>query len=454
MAQKQDTRTQLLTATPLQLIISLSIPAIVGMVVVGLYSLMDRIFVGQLIDEVAMGAVAVSYPFTLINTGVSTLIGVGSASVLSRAVGKKDQDTIDKIMGNLIALNLIFGIIITAVGMIFTRQLLTLSGAEGEILNNAERYLRIIFAGSLFVNYAQSSNMIMRGEGLLKKAMVFSAGSAILNIILDPILISLLNPHGMGIDGAAYATIFSQFVYAAAMLWHFKAKSQNVRIHGVRIEKSLVSEIFGVGFSAMLMQVMTLLQQTILYRVAHNYGGDDWQIILGAALSTQAFVFIPLWGMSQGFQPAVGTNFGAKQYDRVKQVTKGFIVGATVLTLIFYIPIQLAPATLLSWFIKDASLVSQGVTPFRILFSTYILLGFLIMAITLMQSLGKASKASVLVMLRQIVLFIPLAIVMPMIGGLGVTGVFVAPALTDLVVVVLAIFMVASVFKDLTKQAA
>ena len=454
MAQKQDTRTQLLTATPLQLIISLSIPAIIGMVVVGLYSLMDRIFVGQLIDEVAMGAVSVSYPFTLINTGVSTLIGVGSASVLSRAVGKKDQDTIDKIMGNLIALNLILGVIITAIGMIFTRQLLTLSGAEGEILNNAERYLRIIFAGSLFVNFAQSSNMIMRGEGLLKKAMVFSASSAILNIILDPILISLLQPNGMGIDGAAYATIFSQFIYAAAMLWHFKAKSQNVRIHGVRIEKSLVSEIFGVGFSAMLMQVMTLVQQTVLYNVASHHGGESWQIILGAALSTQSFAFIPLWGMSQGFQPAAGTNFGAKQYDRVKQVTKGFIVGATVLTLIFYIPIQFAPATLLSWFIKDADLVSQGVAPFRILFSTYILLGFLIMAITLMQSLGKASKASVLVMLRQIVLFIPLAIIVPMIGGLGVTGVFVAPALTDLVVVVLAIFMVASVFKDLTRQAA
>ena len=454
MAQKQDTRTQLLTATPLQLIISLSIPAIIGMVVVGLYSLMDRIFVGQLIDEVAMGAVSVSYPFTLINTGVSTLIGVGSASVLSRAVGKKDQDTIDKIMGNLIALNLILGVIITAIGMIFTRQLLTLSGAEGEILNNAERYLRIIFAGSLFVNFAQSSNMIMRGEGLLKKAMVFSASSAVLNIILDPILISLLQPNGMGIDGAAYATIFSQFIYAAAMLWHFKAKSQNVRIHGVRIEKSLVSEIFGVGFSAMLMQVMTLVQQTVLYNVASHHGGESWQIILGAALSTQSFAFIPLWGMSQGFQPAAGTNFGAKQYDRVKQVTKGFIVGATVLTLIFYIPIQFAPATLLSWFIKDADLVSQGVAPFRILFSTYILLGFLIMAITLMQSLGKASKASVLVMLRQIVLFIPLAIIVPMIGGLGVTGVFVAPALTDLVVVVLAIFMVASVFKDLTRQAA
>lgn len=167
MAQKTDTRTQLLTASPFQLMISLSLPAIIGMVVVGLYSFMDRVFVGQLIDQVAMGAVSVSYPFTLINSGISTLIGVGSASVLSRAVGKKDQRTIDKIMGNLIALNLLLGLIVTAIGMIFTRPILSLSGAEGEILNNAERYLRIIFAGSLFVNFAQSSNMIMRGEGLL-----------------------------------------------------------------------------------------------------------------------------------------------------------------------------------------------------------------------------------------------------------------------------------------------
>nr|WP_217936994.1 MATE family efflux transporter [Enterocloster clostridioformis] len=454
MAQKQDTRTQLLTASPLQLMISLSVPATIGMVVVGLYNFMDRVFVGQLINEVAMGAVSVAYPFTLINSGISTLIGVGSASVLSRAVGKKDQDTIDKIMGNLAAMNLILGIIVTAVGMIFTRQLLTLSGAEGEILNNAERYLRIIFAGSLFVNFAQSSNMIMRGEGLLKQAMVFSGGSAILNIILDPILISVLNPYGMGIDGAAYATIISQIVYAVAMLRHFICKSKNVRFHGVRIEKALVSEILGVGLSAMLMQVMTIVQQTALYRAAAIHGGETWQIILGAALSIQSFTLIPMWGASQGFQPAAGTNFGAKQYDRVKQITKAFILGATVLSLVFYIPIELAPGTVLSWFIKDTSTVSMGVTDFRFMFSSYVLIGFLLMVITLMQSLGKASKASALVLLRQIVLFVPLAFILPNIGGLGINGVFFAPPLTDLVVVVIAALMLISEFRNMTKLAA
>ena len=230
MAQKQDTRTQLLTASPFRLMLFLSIPAIIGMVVVGLYNFMDRVFVGQLINEVAMGAVSVSYPFTLINTGVSTLIGVGSASVLSRAIGKKDQNTVDKIMGNLIAMNLLLGAVITILGMIFTRQLLSLSGAEGEILNHAERYLHIIFAGSLFVNFAQSANMIMRGEGILKKAMLITGTGAVLNIILDPIMIMAMSDQGKGIEGAAYATVSSQIVTAAITLWYFLTKSKVARI--------------------------------------------------------------------------------------------------------------------------------------------------------------------------------------------------------------------------------
>ena len=316
MSEKMNTRAMLLSDSPWKLVAKLSVPAIVGMVVVGLYNFMDGVYVGQMIGDRAMAAVSVSYPFTLANTGISTLIGVGSASVLSRAIGKKDQAVIDKIMGNLIALNLIFSLIIMAGGMIFTKRILMLSGAKGEILSLATRYLRIIFAGSLFVNFAQSANMIMRGEGLLKRAMMFSAGSAVMNIILDPVFILLLNPYGRGIDGAAYATILSQVAYAAATLWYFKKKSRAVRIQAIRIEKDLFHEIIGVGVSAMLMQVMMLVQQTVLYNLAAQHGGDTWQIILGATYRVVSFAFIPLWGLSQGYQPAVGTNYGAKQYDQ------------------------------------------------------------------------------------------------------------------------------------------
>lgn len=449
MANKNDARSMLLTDSPWALVAKLGVPAIIGMVVVGLYNFMDGVYVGQLIGDSAMGAVSVSYPFTLANTGIATLIGVGSTSVLSRAIGKKDQLTVDKIMGNLIALNLVFSLIIMAVGMLFTKQIITLSGANGEILDLATRYLRIIFAGSLFVNFAQSSNMIMRGEGLLKQAMLFSGGSAVLNIILDPLLITVLKPYGMGIDGAAYATLISQFVFAAAMLWHFKTKSKNVRIHGIRIEKSLFPEIFGVGFSAMLMQVMMLVQQTALYNVAAQHGGDTWQIILGATYRVMSFVCIPLWGISQGYQPAVGTNYGAKQYGRVKYITKIFAIVATLLALVFYLPIMIAPKEILSMFITTPSVVEQGAPYFRLFFLSFIVLGFWIVVLTLMQSLGRASKASILVLLRQVVIYIPAAVFMPYMANLGVHGVFCAPLITDTVVLFIAIYMLYSEFKKM-----
>lgn len=451
MSSKTDTRTMLLNDSPWKLMLTLSIPAIVGMVVVGLYNLMDAVYVGQMVSDNAMAAVSVAYPFTLVNTGIATLIGVGSASILSRAIGKKDQSTVDKIMGNLIALNLIFSIVIMAVGMIFTKQILMLSGASGEILDIATRYLRIIFAGSLFVNFAQSANMIMRGEGLLKRAMLISGGAAVLNIILDPILILILRPYGMGAEGAAYATIISQFVQAALTLWYFVKKSSNVKINGIHLEKALFSEIFGIGFSAMLMQVMLLVQQTVLYNVAAQYGGDTWQTILGATLRVQSFAFIPLWGLSQGYQPAVGTNYGAKQYDRVKHITKAFVIAATLLALIFYLPIMVAPKAMLSLFITTPEVVAQGARDFRLFFISYIVLGFWVVILTLMQSLGRASKASVLVILRQIAIYIPAAMIMPHIANLGVHGVFTAPLVTDVIVLFVVIGMMCSEFKNMDK---
>lgn len=335
--------------------------------------------------------------------------------------------------------------------MIFTKQILMLSGASGEILDIATRYLRIIFAGSLFVNFAQSANMIMRGEGLLKRAMLISGGAAVLNIILDPIFILILRPYGMGAEGAAYATIISQFVQAALTLWYFVKKSSNVKINGIHLEKALFSEIFGIGFSAMLMQVMLLVQQTVLYNVAAQYGGDTWQTILGATLRVQSFAFIPLWGLSQGYQPAVGTNYGAKKYDRVKHITKAFVIAATLLALIFYLPIMVAPKAMLSLFITTPEVVAQGAGDFRLFFISYIVLGFWVVILTLMQSLGRASKASVLVILRQIAIYIPAAMIMPHIANLGVHGVFTAPLVTDVIVFFVVIGMMCSEFKNMDK---
>lgn len=231
MQKTIDTRTKILTKSPFKLMISLSLPAIIGMVVIGLYNFMDAVFVGQMVGPVAMTAVKVSYPFTLINSGIATLIGVGSASVLSRAIGERDKKTIDKIMGNLIMSVVILSLIITVVGIVFTKHLLLLCGADGEIMEQAVMYLRIVFMGSLFVNFTQSANMVMRGEGLLKCAMSIMAAGAILNIILDPIIINIMNLQNKGVCGAAYATVISQIVQAMITIWYFLKKSKDVKIY-------------------------------------------------------------------------------------------------------------------------------------------------------------------------------------------------------------------------------
>lgn len=447
MKQSLDTRTKLLTQNPVSLMFELSIPAILGMVVVGLYNFMDSVFVGQMVGSVQMGAISVSYPFTLINGGTAAMLGVGSASVLSRAIGKKDETTIGKIMGNLVAMVILLSAIITVVGMVFTRPILTLAGASGDILNYAEKYLRIVYAGSLFVNFFQSANMVIRGEGQLKKAMLIIGSGAVLNIILDPIFITLLNPVGRGMEGAAYATVLSQIIQALITVWYFKKKSQHVKIGRIRIEKSLLPQILAVGVSALLMQVLTLVQQTVIYRVASNYGGETSQILLGAALRVWNFAFVPLWGISQGFQPAAGTNYGAKDYNRVKKLTGVFVASATILSLLFYVPVELFPANVLSLFITTPGVAASGATNFRIMFSTYILQGSFLIAVTLFQSLGKANKATWLVLFRQIILFIPLAVILPMIGGMGIRGVWLAIALTDAILVVITISMMLAEFR-------
>lgn len=276
-----EMRQELLEKSPWDLMIKLSLPAIIGMLVIGLYSFVDAIFVGQLVGANALGAISVAYPFTLFNSGIATLVGIGSASILSRAIGKKDNETIDKIMGNLLVMVLILSVIVTLIGTIFADKLLLISGAEGEMFELAVRYLKIIFLGSFFVNFAQSANMIMRGEGLMKRAMGIMAAGAILNIILDPIFIKVF---GLGIEGAAIATIVSQIIQAIITMYYFIKISETVRFHGIRISKELIPEILSIGVSAMLMQIMSFVQQTVLYNVTSQYGGNEQVILMGHPL--------------------------------------------------------------------------------------------------------------------------------------------------------------------------
>lgn len=443
-----DVRSELLNKNPWRLMIKLSLPAILGQFVVGLYAFVDSIYVGQMVGVDAMSAISAASPFVLINNGIATLVGIGSGSVLARAVGAKDKETVDKIMGNLAVMVLLLSVLVMAVGIPLAPAFLRLSGAEGQVLDMGTAYLRTVYCGSIFVNFMQSANMVMRAEGRMGTAMGIMAGGAVLNIILDPLFIMLM--PGYGPQAVAFATILCQLCQAVFTLAYFLKKSPVVRFHGLRLAPGLLPQIFSVGISAMLMQILMLVQMTVVYNTAVRYGGADQIALMGAAQRVLQLAFVPIWGMSQGLQPAVGTNYGAKQYDRVKKLTNVFILGATCLALVFFAIMQVFPRGILSAFITDPAVVEAGLGHFRLMYSIFPTYGLLIMTMTYFQALGKGAQAGVIVLLRQIALVVPLVLILP--RFLGVMGVWLAIPANDAIVLVIAIALLVREYRLLGRE--
>ena len=445
---KQDMKTQLLTKSPKDLLFQLAIPGIIGMVVIGLYPFMDGIFAGWIIGEYAMSAISISMSLTIINGGVSALIGVGSASILSRAIGKGDKETTDKIFGNFCYWVILFSIVITILGLIFAPNFLDLVGAKGNIKELGVRYLRVAFFGSIFVNFAQAGNMTMRGEGALKQSMIIMGVGAILNIILDPIFMKLMGEYA--IEGAAIATVISQIVQAILTFRYFSKKSAFVGIHKIQKSKDISSEMFSIGSSAMMMQILFAVQQTFLFKQAFAYGGDNWGILMAATMRLYMFSFIPLWGMSQGLQPVIGANFGAKQYKRVKDTMKVFMYGATILAALSWIPSMFYSEKLLSLFSVRSEIIEAGVMNFKMFYSTFIMYGIMIMTLTFFQSIGDGKKASMIVMLRQLILFIPAILLLPKVFGR--LAVWWAEPIVDFSMILLGLVLMLNGLRKMGKQ--
>lgn len=442
-----NVRDKLLKENPWKLMLNLSIPAILGQFIVGLYAFVDSIYVGQMVGTDAMSAVSAASPFILINNAVAVLLGIGSGSVLSRAIGDKDEKTIKKIMGNFTFLVILLSSFVMILGIILSPWLISLSGAKGNIQTMGVSYLRIIYIGSIFVNFMQGANMIIRAEGRMKTAMGIMGAGALLNIILDPIFILLFPSKGP--QAVALATIISQLIQALVTLIYFLKISPVVKFNGLKIARDINKEIFSVGISAMLMQIMMLIQMTIVYNTAVRYGGKSQIALMGAAQRVLQLAFVPIWGMSQGMQPAIGTNFGAKEYLRVKKLTNVFIIGSTVLAGIFFIIIEIFSKQILSTFITNYKIVNEGVVNFRLMYLMFLTYGFLIMIVTYFQAIGKSKQAGFLVMLRQFLLVIPLVLIIPILLNKNVLGVWLALPINDTIIFIFAIFMLMKEYKYL-----
>lgn len=429
-----DSRKDLLEMSMGKLFMKLAVPGMIGMLAAGLYNMVDAIFVGQLVGAAGVGAITMGYNIVLVNQAILTLFATGAMSLLSRAIGEKDQKTIDKLFGNVLIGVSVLSVILTAIVLSGATNILKFLGSKGEILVLGERYIKIIALGFIFGGVGPALNMLIRGEGNMKSAMKIVFAGMIINIILDPIFISVFD---MGIEGAAVATVISQLLYLIGDIIYFKSGKSAIKLtkRSFKLSFDIMPQILSVGFSGMLMQIMAAVQLTILLRLMSSYGGNDSIIVMSCAHRIMLFAFIPMWGIGQGLQPILGANYGAKKFTRVKKAFLSFTKIAIGISGMLWICFMLFPKFILSWFITNSGLVQSGINNFRIYLCVFALYGFMITSITLFQALGKAGKAAIVVMGRQILFFIPIALILP--RFIGEMGVWMALPLGDLLVIIL-----------------
>ena len=389
------------------LIMRFSGPAIVGMMGTSIYIVVDRIYIGQGVGTLALAGVTVGFPVMLLIMALTSLVGVGATSLISIRLGEKKKDEAERIMGNALVLLVILAVVISVLGLVFLDFLLLNFGATEQTLPYAREYMRIIFAGIIFQVISLGVNNFIRAEGNPKTAMITMVIGAIINVVLDPVFIFGFN---MGVGGAALVTVFSQAVSTFWVLHYFFRDNSLLKFRrkNLRLRLYWVLNIVSVGLPAFFKQISTSLSVVILNNVLLKYGGDLAISAFGVSHSVSTLLMMPIFGISQGIQPIIGYNYGAKQFERVKKTLYYGIAMATVICLAGFAGISLFAKQLVLIFNSSPELLVMGSKALRINHAMLPILGFTIIGSNYFQAVGKPRQAVVLNLARQVLLLIPL----------------------------------------------
>ncbi|MBS4032196.1 MAG: MATE family efflux transporter [Clostridiales bacterium] len=410
------------------LILKFSGPAVVGMVVMAIYNVVDRIFIGQGVGPLGLAGITVGFPMMLLIMAVTMMVGIGASALVSIRLGEKNQPEAEKIMGNGVTLLVGLALILTVFALIFLTPLLRLFGASPNVMPYAAGYMRIILIGTVFQVFSFGANNFIRAEGNPKTAMLTMLIGAILNTILDPIFIFIF---GMGVAGAALATIISQAVSAIWVLYYFlNGKSLlKFRLPNFKPQRDVVANIIAVGTPSFVKQLATSLIVIILNNSLLHYGGDIAISAMGVIHSVLTMMMMPIFGISQGAQPIIGYNYGAKKYNRVKQALYYSVFIATAVVALGYIAVIFFPEPFIRLFSSDPELIAIGMQGMRTALALLPILGFQIIAANYFQAVGKPKQAIFLNLARQVLLLIPALLILPRYFGL--LGVWLAIPVAD-----------------------
>lgn len=424
----------------LPLLVEFSIPAIIGMLVNAIYNVVDRIFIGNApgLGAIGIAGITISYPVTLVLMAISLMVGVGGATRFSIALGQKKHKEAAIYQGNAIILTVIFGLIFMVFGNLFVNSLLVMLGSSDRVLPYARDYLSIVLYGAVFQCVAMCGNNFSRAQGNPKNAMISQLIGAGFNIVFDYILIIKFN---MGMQGAALATIGGQFL---SMIWQLCYLCSNrslikLDLQHIKIRISFALDIIRTGIPAFLMQMANSVLNFILNSSLGTYGGDVAISAVGIITSFQTICQMPLTGLMQGQQPLISYNYGAQKIDRVKETLKYSIIGGTIIALLGFLAVELFPKTIILMFNNEPEVVELGTRAIRIWFICLPLLGAQIMSANYFQCIGKIKVASVLNLLRQVIVLIPMILILSSLIGLD--GIFIAVPIADLTAFLITIFL-------------
>ncbi len=427
----------------------LSWPAIIAMVLYGLNTVFDAIFVGRFVGETALAGISLAYPLTQLSLGLGQLVGVGAGSALSIAIGSNDLDTQRKLLGNANYLNILCAVFFTVLGVIFAAPLVKMMGGMGPALGYGTEYFRVTLFGSVFWIAGLSYNMIVRAEGKMGSAAIIMASGLIVNFIANYILIVVL---GFGVKGAAWGTNLGMLVYTLVFFIYAGTKkaSFDARPFTVRRDKKVVKSIINMGIPSMIMAVMTLIQGIVVLNALSRFGTTTDVAFYGIAYRIFMFLLTPVFGLMRALQPAIGINFGAEKYERVISSFKIFGIAATILMAPFWAVMMINPQFVLNLMLPLNDFTGYDFANFRIFMALLPVLPVIFMAMTFFPAINNSKPSAIMGITRQLVFYVPVMMTLP--RFFGVRWVYIGSFIIDFIIILWVIFMVLSEFKKLRNR--
>ncbi len=427
-----------------------AVPGIIAMTASSLYNMVDSIYIGHIPDvgSLSIAGLAVCFPLMNLSTALGTLVGVGAATMISVLLGKKDYDKANTVLANEVSLNVIVGTLFAVLALVFLDPILTFFGASPAILPYARDYMQVILFGNVITHLYFGLNSVIRSSGNPRLAMGLTIFTVTSNAILDPLFIYVF---GMGIRGAAWATVLCQVMALSYTLWYFLDHKRFLHLPKriFALDWGIAKESLEIGMGPFLMNSASCIVAIFINQQLQKYGGD---LSIGAygIVNRISFLFVMInMGINQGMQPIAGYNYGARQYSRVKEVYFLAAKWATVVMVVGFIVSEFLPGLAVSAFTGDPELETVAARGLRMMNIVFPIIGFQMIATNLFQCLGMVQTSVILSLSRQLLFLVPCVYLLPL--WLGVDGVWVSFPVSDSLATILTVIYLTGLVRKLNR---